>query len=211
VTEYEIEPIRGLPGLLPAGEQIVWQGAPDWRMLARTAFSTRLVAGYFVALTGWALVGAVSHGGYLGVEMTLGLGLVAVILLHGLAWLCARTTVYTLTNRRIVLRFGIAVPKCVNLPLRQVGAVDLALHADGTGDVPLTIAGPAKLGVVTLWPHARPWKIITPQPMLRAIPDAQAVAAMVARACLAANPDGRMGAVAAPAPRGRTFAEVAEA
>lgn len=192
MNEHEIEPIRGLPGMLPAGEQILWQGSPDWKALARTAYSTRLVAIYFLALTGWALVNALASGvGFLGVEMTLGLGLIGLALLYVLAWAAARSTVYTLTNRRIVLRIGIAVPKCINLPLRMIGAVDLAERTDGTGDVPLVIAGPAKLGVMALWPHARPWKIVTPQPMLRAIPDAQAVAAMVAQACRTANPEAR--------------------
>ena len=191
MTEYEVEPIRGLPGHLPPGEEIVWQGAPDWRTLARGAFSTRLIAGYFALLALWALVNALTaHTGFTGVEMTVTLGMIGLLILHGLAFAAARTTVYTLTNRRIVLRIGIAVPKCINLPLSQIGAVDLAQHADGTGDIALTIAGPAKLGVMALWPHARPWKIVTPQPMLRGVPDAQTVAAMVARACLAANPDG---------------------
>lgn len=212
MTEYEIEPIRGLPGQLPAGEEILWQGAPDWMMLARTAFSTRLVAGYFTLLAGWALASAwLRHGGYLGLEMTVALGMIGVALLHVLAWLTAKTTVYTLTNRRIVLRFGIAVPKCVNLPLRMIGSVDLALHADGTGDVPLVIAGPAKLGIVALWPHARPWKIVTPQPMLRAIPDAQNVAAHVARACRTANPQGCGVVTQSPAQRAPSFAEAIEA
>jgi hypothetical protein len=212
VTEYENEPIRGLPGMLPPGEEIVWQGAPDWRMLARTAYSTRLVAGYFALLAGWALANAwSSHGSYLGVEMTAGLGAVGLVLLHVMALLAAKTTVYTLTNRRIVLRIGIAVPKCINLPLKMVGAVDLALHADGTGDVPLVIAGPAKLGIIALWPHARPWKIVTPQPMMRAIPDAQNVAAMVARACRAANPHGHTVMTDAPAQRVPAFAKAIEA
>ncbi len=213
MTEYDNEPIRGLPGLLPPGEHIVWQGSPDWRVLARTAFSTRLVAAYFLALTGWALASAwSSQRGYLGVEMTLGLGMAGLALLYVLAWLCARTTVYTLTNRRVVLRFGIAVPKCVNLPLGKIAAVDLAVQSGGMGDVPLTIAGPARLGVVALWPHARPWKIVTPQPMLRAIPDAQAVAAQVARACLSAHPEGRIVAIDTPVPtRTPTFAKAAQA
>ncbi len=212
MTEYEVEPIRGLPGHLPAGEEIVWQGAPDWRALARGAFSTRLVAGYFALLTLWALANAVmAHAGYLGVEMTITLGLIGLALLHALAYAAARSTVYTLTNRRIVLRIGIAVPKCINLPLSQIGAVDLAQRADGTGDIALTIAGPAKLGVVALWPHARPWKIITPQPMLRGVPDAQGVAALVARACLAANPDGLANTRAAQPHRAPSFAEAVKA
>lgn len=212
MTEYEIEPIRGLPGMLPPGEDIVWQGAPDWRTLARTAYSTRLVAGYFALLAGWALATAwSSHGSYLGVEMTAGLGLVGLAILHLLAFFAARTTVYTLTNRRIVLRIGIAVPKCINLPLKMIGAVDLALHADGTGDVPLVIAGPAKLGILALWPHARPWKIVTPQPMLRAIPDAQNVAALVARACRAVNPHGHTVVNEPQTQRTPTFAGAIEA
>ncbi|WP_353226501.1 photosynthetic complex putative assembly protein PuhB [Novosphingobium sp.] len=212
MTEYDDEPIRGLPGMLPAGEEILWQGAPDWRVLARTAFSTRLVIAYFAALSAWALASALTTNvGFLGVEMTVGLGAVSVVLLHVLAYASAKSTVYTLTNRRIVLRVGIAVPKCINLPLRMIGSVDLAQRADGTGDVPLVIAGPAKLGMMALWPHARPWKIVTPQPMLRAIPDAQAVAALVARTCAAQNPEGRI-TITPTVPqgagqRGPTFAE----
>jgi hypothetical protein len=214
VTEYDNEPIRGLPGLLPPGEEILWQGAPDWRTLARTAYSTRWVAGYFILLSLWAIAYAlVTHSGWLGVELTIGLGLVAVALLHVLAWAAARTTVYTLTNRRIVLRIGIAVPKCINLPLRMIGSVDLATQADGTGDVPLVIAGPAKLGVLALWPHARPWKIVTPQPMLRAVPDAQTIATLIAGSCIAvhgaAKGPERVVAPAARTQRAPALAELA--
>lgn len=199
MTEYELEPIRGLPGVLPTGEDILWQGAPDWRTLARTAFGTRLVAGYFTLLTAWALAHALAtHGSFLGVKMTITLGVIVIVLLHLLAWATARSTVYTLTNRRIVLRIGIAVPKCINLPLGLIGSVDLAGHTNGTGDLPLVIAGPAKLGVLALWPHARPWKIVTPQPMLRAVPDAPTVAALIARTCIAVQGQG---SVAAPEPR----------
>ena len=212
MTEYENEPIRGLPGLLPAGEEILWQGAPDWRALARAAFRTRLVAGYFMVLAGFALASAmVTHTGYTGLQMTIALGVVGLVLLHVLAWASARTTIYTLTNRRIVLRIGIAVPKCVNLPLGMIGSVDLATRADGTGDVALVIAGPAKLGILALWPHARPWRIVTPQPMLRALPDGQSVAALIARTCRAAHMAGNGAAVAAPAQRSPAFAEAAAA
>lgn len=192
MTEYENEPIPGLPAQLPPGEHILWQGSPDWRALARTAFHTRLIAGYFSALAAIALGFALSGSGYTGVVMTVSLGVIGVGLLHLLAWGSARTTIYTLTDRRIVLRIGMALPKCINLPLKLVGAVDLATRADGTGDVLLTVTGRQRLGYITLWPHARPWKLATPQPMLRAVPGAAEVAALVARTCLAASPEGRV-------------------
>lgn len=205
MSEHEIEPIRGLPGLPPAGERILWQGSPDWRVLARTAFHTRIVAGYFAVLAIWAAISAVvapteNPGALTGVAMTLLVGGLVVGLLHLLAWGSARTTVYTLTNRRIVMRIGMAVPKCINLPLGKVQAAELAVRADGTGDIPLTIAGPARLGYAALWPHARPVRIVRPQPMLRSIPQAEQVAGLIARTLLAANPDGQAAAVAPAAP-----------
>lgn len=197
MTEYDNEPIPGLPGIPPAGERILWQGAPEWRTLARTAFHTRLVTGYFVALTGWATATALVRGVHApadlaGVALTALFGIVGVALLNLLAWGSARTTLYTLTNKRIVLRVGMALPKCINLPLALVGSVDLALRADGTGDMPISLTGDRKLGFVALWPHARPWRVATPQPMLRAIPGAADVAALIARTCLAVNPQSRM-------------------
>ncbi|MES2754595.1 MAG: photosynthetic complex putative assembly protein PuhB [Pseudomonadota bacterium] len=205
MSEYEIEPIPGLPGLLPAGENILWQGSPEWRSLARTAFHTRLIAGYFVALTAIALVFA--DGSYSGVAITATLGVIGVALLHLIAWGSARTTIYTLTNRRIVLRIGIAVPKCINLPLAMIGSVDLAARPDGTGDLPLTLLGTPRLGFVALWPHARPMKISKPQPMLRAVPGAANVAALIARTCLAVVPEGRTAPVESPARPLPVFAE----
>lgn len=194
MTEYEHEPVPGLPGRLPPGERIVWQGSPDRRALARTAFHWRGVAAYFVLLTGVAATLAWSGGGATGLVMTAGLGAVAVALLHLLAWGSARTTIYTLTDRRVVLRVGMAVPKCVNLPLAAVASVDLAARDDGTGDVALTPIGAPRIGYAALWPHARPFRIARPVPMLRAVPDATRVAALVARHCLAAVPAGRLSA-----------------
>ena len=209
MTEYENEPIPGLPGIPPAGERILWQGAPDWRVLARTAFHTRVVTGYFALLAGWAAASPLMSGGsFLGVGMTVVVGTIGVALLHLFAWGAARTTIYTLTNRRIVMRVGIAVPKCINLPLGQIGSVDLAARADGSGDLPLTLAGAPKLGYLALWPHARAWKLVAPQPMLRAIPDAATVAALIARTCLTANPDGTL---AAPETRRQPMPAFAEA
>lgn len=203
MTEYDFETTPGLPGPLPAGERILWQGKPEWRALARTAFHTRGVAVYFAVLTAVAL----ASGSMTGLVMTVTLGSIGLALLHLLAWGSARSTIYTLTDRRLVMRIGMAVPKCINLPLGQLGSVDLAARADGTGDLPLTLLGAPKLGYATMWPHARPLRIARPQPMLRAVPDAASVAALIARTCLAVSPDGRIAAVETPVQPQPAFAQ----
>jgi hypothetical protein len=202
---YEYEPIRGLPGLLPPGESILWQGAPEWKRLALTAFHVRGVLLYFGVILAWALAAGAS---VTGLVATLGAAVGAVAVLGFIAWLSARSTVYTLTNRRLVFRVGIALPTCINVPLKIIGTAGLRTHPDGTGDMPLELLGPTRLGWMMLWPHARPWHLSSPQPMLRAVPDAERIAALLARTLAEEVPEGRRLTVARHETADRPMAEV---
>jgi hypothetical protein len=184
MSEYDHEPIRGLPGDLPAGEEILWQGSPDWRTFARSALYTRYVAGYFAIL---ALIG-IASGSIFGAVTSVIAGVIVHALLALFAVLVGRTTVYTITNRRVVLRIGIALNKCINLPLGQIASANLRAQPADHGDIALTLVGKHRLGYAVLWPHARPMHLARPQPMLRALPDAATAANILARACAALTP-----------------------
>ena len=185
VGEFESEPIRGLPEALPEGERILWQGAPSWRGLARRVFHVRKVAVYFAALLVVRAAFALAGGEPLKETLVSAAGLAAVALaalgvLALLAWLNARATVYTITNRRVVMRFGVAFVMALNLPFRTVESAALKLHDDGSGDIPLSVPGAERLGWIMFWPHARPWRFgKRVQPMLRAVPEAESVAELL--------------------------------
>ncbi len=185
--EYDYEPSPGLPGRLPAGEQVLWQGAPDWRSLAIRAFHARKVAIYCILLMAWHFYGRI-YDGY-SVAMALNALMIPVLLtiavtalLAGLGWLSAWTTIYTITNKRIVLRAGIAIPMSINIPFKSLAEGNLKLHRDGTGDVILKIAGNDRIAYVHLWPHVRRWRFKRPEPMLRCIPEPLQAAEMLGRA-----------------------------
>lgn len=187
MREYEFEPVRGLPERLPPGEEMLWQGAPRWTSLARRAFHVRTVAFYFAVLILWRLLvdwsdGASTVAALQGALWLLLLALIAVGALSLLGWAMSRSTVYTITNRRLVMRIGVALPMMMNLPFKQVRSADLKLHKDGTGDIPLLLAQAARPSYVIFWPHVRPWHFSPAQPMLRAIPDAAKVARILADA-----------------------------
>ncbi len=184
MMEYDFEPIRGLPEDLPDDEHIVWQGSPDWRVFARSALYTRWVAGYFLLLAAFAF----ASGGVGGAIATGLAGLVALALLAGFAVLVAKTTVYTITNKRIVFRIGIALNKCINLPLKVIGAADLRSHGAGYGDIAVSLTAAHRLGYAVFWPHVRPFHFRQPQPMLRALPQAEHVARLLAESCAAIAP-----------------------
>jgi hypothetical protein len=172
MSEYDHEPVRGLPGILPQDEYILWQGAPDWRHMAVSALHVRLAAGYFVAVAAWAGFRGDLKG--VGIAMLMGAALVGLLALF--AWGVGRTTVYTLTTKRLVLRIGVALNKCINLPLGEIEAANLKLVGGGHGNIVLSLKGLPRLGYWMLWPHSRSLRIVRPQPMLRAIPDASTVA-----------------------------------
>lgn len=192
MIEHDFEPVRGLPGDLPKGETLLWQGAPDWWALAQRAFRMRLVAAYFGVLMVWRFGSELVGGSTVGdaLQMSLGVMPVAVIslgLLAGLAALTARTTVYTITTKRVVLRFGFALPKAINIPFAIVESAALKTYSNGSGDLGMQLTQPNKVAYLLLWPHARPWKVARPQPSLRAIPNAAAVAAQLSTALRAAH------------------------
>ena len=185
--EHEFEAAYGLPEPLPLGESILWQGAPDMHDLAVRVFHMKKVALYFVVLM--AVRGSFLHSSgadnltiVAGVLLVAGLGLTAMAALGLLAWLTARTTAYTLTDQRVVMRIGIVLTLTFNLPLKQIQTAGLLLSSKGFGDIPLALSGGNRIGYINLWPHARPWRLANPEPMLRCIPQAQAFAAQLQQA-----------------------------
>lgn len=187
MREHDNEPIRGLPELLPAGERILWQGAPAWRALARRALHVGKVALYFSVLVAWNAVAALQDGRSVAdvaihTLWITWLPVSALTLLVALAYLYARTTVYTLTNKRLVIRSGVALPVTVNLPFTVIEGAGLRTHGGGIGDISLQLQKAHRVAYLALWPSVRPWHFGHPEPMLRCIPDASNVARIVAEA-----------------------------
>ncbi len=108
--------------------------------------------------------------------------MIAIGIAVSLAQLSARTTVYTITDRRVVMRIGIVLTVTFNLPLpRDPERRPARDGADGTGDIALQLKAPDRIAYLHLWPHARPWRMARPEPMLRCVADAAAVAKIAVR------------------------------
>jgi hypothetical protein len=177
----------GLPDHLPEGERLLWQGRPDWKRLAINAYHVRKVAIYFALVAAAQIIARVAQGeGYLDAARNLpvlfAMAVVACAILAGLAYACAKTTLYTLTSKRLLLKIGIALPAYINLPLNKIDAAALAESGGRCGTICFRTAGETRLAYLLLWPHAKPWNISKPQPALRDIPHADHVASQVAKA-----------------------------
>jgi hypothetical protein len=196
VQQDDFEPQRGLPECLPAGERLVWQGAPGAWQVFRHVFHGWWVALYFAVLLAWQVAATVGDG----VAWSTALGqaariaplyALALALLALLARLAAGTTVYTLTSRRVVMRIGIVLTVTYNLPLRCIDAAHLHPLARGHGDIALALHPATRIAWLHLWPHVRPWRVKHSQPTMRCVPDAHAVAEQLLSAWALANVGSR--------------------
>ena len=205
VPEHDGEPVPGLPARLPPGEGILWQGAPAWWPFARRAMHLRGLALYFLLLIAWQVTEAALGGGGLAevlaapaLSLPLALGCLGILALIGRA--SAKATLYTITNRRLVLRVGVALPMTVNLPFAAVQSAAVRRHADGTEDIVLDLLPGHRVSALALWPHLRPWRMGRPAPMLRALPVASGASQVLARALAASAARAVEPAAPAPAP-----------
>lgn len=185
-SEYDSEPVRGLPAMLPPGEHVLWQGSPSWRSLALDAYRLRHLAIYFalivIARGGWLLWNGSSLIDALrGCMGPVVMSAVCLAIVAGIAVLAARATVYTITNRRVVIRQGVALESTINLPFSAIESANLLMRADGTGDIALQTARDQRVSYLWLWPHVRSWHLTRPQPALRNLPDARQAAEILGR------------------------------
>ena len=183
--DFAIEPVEGLPETPPEGEQILWQGRPDWWALTQQALSFWWVMGYFAVLAVWRFVTLIDQMTLMqafgaAVPFLILAGIVGALLALT-AYVQARTTMYTVTNRRVAMRIGAALTVTLNLPYTQVAKADLAMKSKGIGTIAFSTLGETRISYLVCWPHVRPWHFKT-QPALRCIPDAEKVAGLVADA-----------------------------
>ncbi|MEM7694031.1 MAG: photosynthetic complex putative assembly protein PuhB [Pseudomonadota bacterium] len=190
--DFDVEPIPGLPEALPEGERILWAGAPRARAIALDVFHLRAVAIYALVIVLWRFITTLYDGGTVA-DAVLNAAILSAVFAVGLCLLAllalstARSTRYTITNERVVMRIGVALTLTLNLPFRQIVSADYRDAPFGTGAIALTVAPNAKLSYAILWPHARPFRMARPQPMLRGINDGPHVARILAAALTASR------------------------
>ena len=190
--EYDYEPIPGVPGIPPAGERILWHGSPEWKSVLIHVLAGRWFIAYFVALTVWRFASSLSDGMSLleAASSTLWLmplwaGVIAALM--AFAFGLAKTTIYTVTNKRLIMRYGIALPMAVNVPFTKVMGAGVKTFKDGTGQIALELDGDVRLAYLVIWPHARPGHCINPQPLLRSLPNPQRVVEILSAALAASQ------------------------
>ena len=185
MLEHDYEPAPGMPEALPETERVIWQGPAQFRSLAYSTFHVRKLAAYFAVLIainlGYGLTGPAGLAETLSSALTFSLlAALALGLLAFYAGLIARTTMYTLTTRRVIIRAGVAVPVTINIPFSKIERAALRRHGDGSGEIALVPDRSSRVSYVLMWPLVKPFRLIRVQPVLRGVADVDRVAELLA-------------------------------
>jgi Bacterial PH domain len=172
---------------LPAGERVLWSGAPDASSLARNFLRERWVLG-FVFLTFLLQAADVLRRDFpmqrlVGVAtLSIILGVVAISTIRFFAWRLSKTSKYVITNRRVYFNIGIVLRADANIPYAGMDGVDLKRHSDGSADLMMTLAGPTEIPWLLLFPHMAWRGSRKGRPTFRGLRDSQKAADAVVNA-----------------------------
>lgn len=188
--DFAFEPKPGLPSALPENEEVLWSGSPEpWR-LGHRAFHTRWIAAFFVIMAVSSIFSGFNHGAGTGrIAMTfvtlLFVGGLVVGFLAIMGWLVAINTIYTITNKRLIIRHGVTMPMAVNVPFTKVARADVKVDKNGAADISVALLDGNRLSIFAIWPHNRPWSWQGAAPAMRMVPDGAKVAKLLSDALLA--------------------------
>ena len=182
--EHEWEAAPGLPSTLPEDERIIWQGSPDWQQLAIHAFHVRKIAIYFAFMVCVQLINMLGDGLegrdlWGPIVISSSLALLALALLTTCAWFAGKSSLYTFTNKRIVMRIGIVLTLTFNLPYRRIAGASSKDCQRGCQDIALELYPEDRIGWAHLWPHQKAWHVKHPQPTLRCVPKGEMVSSLL--------------------------------
>ena len=177
---HEFEPTFGFPESLPASEKVLWQGSPCAWLIARRIFFLPHLFFYFLTFSFLALIfnSEVLALKDLFVQFMsyMSLGMVAIFLLLAISYFISSTTVYSVTDKRVVMRIGIVLNLSLNIPFSKIETAAWKEYPDKSGDISLNLVPDNKIAYLHLWPHCRPWFFSSPRPRLSCLKDVEVVA-----------------------------------
>ncbi len=170
---------------------MLWQGRPAAWSVTRHALHMHLIAAYFALLAGWRFVWLWQAGApfpeiIMSSATILAVGVACLLLIALMGRLISRTSLYTITTKRFVMRYGIALPVTVQVPFTVITSADVRTYSDGSADIAFAVSGENPLNHYHLWPHVRAWRLAKAQPMMRCLGDAE-TAVRVLRLALQAS------------------------
>ena len=182
---------------LPAGERVLWSGAPDQRAIARYLLRERWVLGFVAVSMAIGVGDVLQHGGNDTVPRLIGVAMlsailvaIAIVSIRFFAWRIAKTSKYVITDKRVFFNIGMVLRADANIPFSSVEGIDLLRRSDGSADLMVSLSGTREIPWLLLFPHMSWRGSRRGRPTFRGLKQPQLAADAVVAALRAYPPPG---------------------
>lgn len=168
---------------IPNNEKIHWNGEPSWASLGYQVFGIKYLIFYFILSALYAvsqlgpvfsLLAFLVH--YVPFLIS---GAVAASILFVLAYLATRHTSYVITEKRIVIRTGVALVFLLNVPLKNIISIDKQRLAGGRGNLSFEAKSKKRIPFLSCWPSVKSGSFVQPSPAFRSISNIEEIGVLI--------------------------------
>ena len=188
-TKFEAP--KNILDAIPDGESILWKGKPSLWGFSWNLFGLKWITFYL------SILSVVSIARFFASDFHTAFyidflpfflsGIFASIILIGLAAIQAYSTVYIITENRVIIKTGAALSFLIRMPFKKIKEVNLQKRGASIGTISFELFSKKRVPYVSCWPSVRPWKFKKTQPAFSCVRSVDEVATILRKTAMTGN------------------------
>ena len=188
-TKFEAP--KNILDAIPDGESILWKGKPSLWGFSWNLFGLKWITFYL------SILSVVSIARFFASDFHTAFyidflpfflsGIFASIILIGLAAIQAYSTVYIITENRVIIKTGAALSFLISMPFKKIKEVNLQKRGTSIGTISFELLSKKRVPYISCWPSVRPWKFKRTQPAFSCVGSVDEVATILRKTAMTGN------------------------
>ena len=176
---------------IPNGESILWKGRPSLWGFSWNLFGLKWITLYLGILSIVSVARFFASDFYTAFYVDFLpfflSGIFASIILIGLAATQTYSTVYIITENRVIIKTGAALSFLISMPFKKIKEVNLQKRGASIGTISFELLSEKRVPYISCWPSVRPWKFKRTQPAFSCIGSVDEVATILRKTAMTGN------------------------
>ena len=185
-TKFEAP--KNILDAIPDGESILWKGKPSLWGFSWNLFGLKWITFYL------SILSVVSIARFFASDFHTAFyidflpfflsGIFGSIILIGLAAIQAYSTVYIITENRVIIKTGAALSFLISMPFKKIKEVNLQKRGASIGTISFELFSKKRVPYISCWPSVRPWKFKKTQPAFSCVGSVDEVATILRKTAM---------------------------
>ena len=186
-TKFEVH--KNILDAIPEGESILWKGKPSFWGFSWYFFGLKLLAFYLIILSVVFAARLTVTDFFTAFVVDflpfLLSGILTSIILMALAKIQSQSSVYIITENRVIIKSGAALSFLISMPFKKIKAVNLQKRKGSLGTISFELNSGKRVPYISCWPSVRPWRFKKTEPAFSCIENVDEVATILRKSVMA--------------------------